>query len=55
MPDEAVSRNRAKRMAEAIQDKLLANADIVDRADGKVTIAIFERGKGFDVKLNVTA
>lgn len=55
MADDEPKQAKAKRLADAVRNKLLANADLVARADGKLTIAIYERGSGFDVKLNLTA
>jgi hypothetical protein len=43
-----------ERLAEDVRAKILARRELLAAAEGEVTIRIFRRGDGFDIKLTVT-
>lgn len=51
---DRVNQERAERLAAAVREKLLSQAEIVARAQGEMTIRVFRKGDGFDVKVNVS-
>ncbi len=42
------------KLAEDVKAKILANAEIVERAQGQINIAIHRKGKGYEIKLGVS-
>ena len=42
------------KLAEDVKAKILANAEVVERAQGSIQISIHRKGKGNEVKLGVT-
>jgi hypothetical protein len=45
---------RIQRLADDVRAKILAKAALVAESEGKITIEIFRRGEGFDIRLTVT-
>ncbi len=45
---------RVRKFADAVRDKVFANADLIAMADERVTINVYPKGSSFDVKLTVT-
>jgi hypothetical protein len=43
-----------QRLADAVRAKILARAELIAHAQGEVTVRVFRRGEGFDIKLTVT-
>lgn len=49
VPDEEV-----RRLADNVRAKILAKAAVIAVSEGEITIRIFRRGVGFDIKLDLT-
>jgi hypothetical protein len=43
--------HRIRRLAEAVRDKIIADAEVLARAKGKITVECFPKGEGFDIDL----
>ena len=50
-----LSREQQIQLAEDVKKKLIAEAARVSVAEGEITIRIFRKGQGFDIKLTTTA
>lgn len=46
---------RIQHLAEQVMAKILAKRQMIAEAEGKITIEVFPKGPGFDIKINVTA
>ena len=46
--------DQLQRLADAIRAKLLAKSELLSDAEGEITIRVFRKGEGFDIKLTVT-
>lgn len=44
----------AERLADDVRAKLLSERELITKAEGAITLRIFPRGAGYDIKLNVT-
>ncbi|MBI4496682.1 MAG: hypothetical protein HY689_02140 [Chloroflexi bacterium] len=53
MPVEQTTPADVQRLADDVREKILANQDTIIRSDGEISIRVFRRGRGFDVKLQV--
>ena len=42
------------KLAEDVKAKIIANAEVVERAQGNIQISIHRKGKGYEVKLGIT-
>ena len=45
---------RIERLAEDVRAKILACRDLLATAEGEITIRVFRRGSGFDIKIETT-
>ena len=52
--DPHVDLDRAQRLANAVHSKIMANSDYVARSEKKLTIEVYPKGHGFDIKLKLT-
>ncbi len=43
-----------RRLAEDVRSKIVARESLIAESEGEITIRIFRRGAGFDIKLSVT-
>ena len=46
---------QVEKLADEVRAKILAKAVIVSESEGKITVEIFRKGSGFDIKLSVTS
>jgi hypothetical protein len=52
-----VSRPRSERilrLADEVRAKILAEEQLIARAEGKITLDLFPKGEGYDIKLTIT-
>jgi hypothetical protein len=54
MASTEVIDRRVERLADDLRAKILANAALIADAEGEITVRIFRRGDGFDIKLVTT-
>ncbi len=45
---------QAERLAEAVGRKILSRPMLIAESEGEITIRIFRRAEGFDIKLTLT-
>jgi hypothetical protein len=46
--------DRVVKLADELRAKVLAEAEFIGRADGKVTLEAFPKGNGYDIRLTVS-
>ncbi|MCX6023378.1 MAG: hypothetical protein NTZ05_16950 [Chloroflexi bacterium] len=51
---QELSADQVRRLAEDVRSKILARESLLMQAEGEITIRIFRRSAGFDIKLTVT-
>ncbi|MBI4496693.1 MAG: hypothetical protein HY689_02195 [Chloroflexi bacterium] len=51
---QELSADQVRRLAEDVRSKILAKQSLLAQAEGEITIRIFRRNTGFDIKLTVT-
>lgn len=49
-----LSTEQIRRLAGDVQSKILAKQTLLAQSEGEITIRIFRRGDGFDIKLSIT-
>lgn len=42
------------KLAEDLEAKVIANADVIERSNGTLNISVHCKGKGFEIKLGVS-
>jgi hypothetical protein len=55
MAGEGLTELQIQRLASDVSSKLLSSRDLLKHSDGKITIKVFPRGMGFDIKVTVTS
>ena len=51
---EQPGREQVQRMAKAVHDKILSKQALIAETEGELTIRVFRKGPGYDIKLRVT-
>ncbi len=51
---DQLSVEQVRRLAEDVRSKIMARESLIVQSEGEITIRIFRRGTGFDIKLSVT-
>ncbi len=49
-----LSTEQIRRLAEDVRSKIIAKEWLIAESEGEITVRIFRRGTGFDIKLSVT-
>ena len=45
---------RISRLADEVRAKIIAEEQLIVRAEGKITLDLFPKGDGYDIKLTIT-
>jgi hypothetical protein len=45
---------QVEKLADEVRAKILAKAAMVSESEGKITVEIYRKGPGFDIRVNVT-